>query len=366
MFIKLFRAVIIGLVIATILLMAIPSIRPKGLTDLLDGKKDEQPISYSKAVRRAAPAVIYVYSSGNGSFSQNGRELTALGSGVIMSSNGYIITNRHVVNNVDQIKIALPDELIFDALIVGSDSLTDLAVLKIDAENLPVIPINPQRKAHVGDIVLAIGNPYNLGQTVTQGIISATGRVGLSPTLRQNFLQTDASINHGNSGGALINTEGELMGINTLSFDHSENGFTPEGLGFAIPTELATKIMEKLIRDGRVIRGFIGISTARDLPRIHSNNIDINQIKGLRILQVAAHGPAENAGIQVGDIIISVNDQPVISAAATMDQVAEISPGSIVPVTLLRNEKTMTLHVKIEEYNEGKYITTISKNQQSN
>lgn len=228
--------------------------------------------------------MVYVYSSGTGSFSQNGRELTALGSGVIMSSNGYIITNRHVVNNADQIQIALPDGLIFDALIVGSDSLTDLAVLKIDAENLPVIPINPHRKAHVGDIVLAIGNPYNLGQTVTQGIISATGRVGLSPTRRQNFLQTDASINHGNSGGALINTEGELMGINTLSFDHSENGFTPEGLGFAIPTELATKIMEKLIRDGRVIRGFIGI-TARDLPRIRSNNNDINQIKGLRIFK---------------------------------------------------------------------------------
>ncbi|WP_063654643.1 outer membrane-stress sensor serine endopeptidase DegS [Candidatus Arsenophonus triatominarum] len=355
MFIKLFRAVIVGLVIATILLIAIPSIRPKGLTDLLDGKKDDQPISYSKAVRRAAPAVVYVYSSGTGSFSQNGRELTALGSGVIMSSNGYIITNRHVVNNADQIQIALPDGLIFDALIVGSDSLTDLAVLKIDAENLPVIPINPQRKAHVGDIVLAIGNPYNLGQTVTQGIMSATGRVGLSPTRRQNFLQTDASINHGNSGGALINTEGELMGINTLSFDHSENGFTPEGLGFAIPTELATKIMEKLIRDGRVIRGFIGI-TARDLPRIRSNINDINQIKGLRIFQVAANGPAENAGIQVGDIIISVNGQPVISAAETMDQVAEISPGSIVPVTLLRNEKTMTVHVKIEEYNEGKSL----------
>ncbi|MDR5612588.1 MAG: PDZ domain-containing protein, partial [Arsenophonus sp.] len=141
----------------------------------------------------------------------------------------------------------------------------------------------------------------------------------------------------------------------TLLFDHSENGLTPEGLGFAIPTELATKIMEKLIRDGRVIRGFIGI-TARDLPRIRSNNNDINQIKGLRIFQVAANGPAENAGIQVGDIIISVNDQPVISAAETMDQVAEISPGSIVPVTLLRNEKTMTVHVKIEEYNEGKSL----------
>ncbi|MDR2989277.1 MAG: trypsin-like peptidase domain-containing protein, partial [Providencia alcalifaciens] len=251
---KLLVSVLLGLVTASIIIVAVPSLRPQGLADLLYGKTNSEPVSYNKAVRRAAPAVVYVYSSSKGSFSQSGRELQSLGSGVILSANGYIVTNKHVVDNPDQILVALQDGAIFDAFLVGSDPLTDLAVLKIDAENLPVIPINTKRITHVGDVVLAIGNPYNLGQTVTQGIISATGRVGLSSTRRQNFLQTDASINSGNSGGALINTEGELVGINTLSFSAGQ-GVSSEGLSFAIPTALATKIMEKLIRDGRVVRG---------------------------------------------------------------------------------------------------------------
>lgn len=184
---KLIWAAMLGLLIAMIIIVAVPSLRPQGLADLLYGKIDSEPVSYNKAVRKAAPAVVYVYSSSKGSFSQSGRELKSLGSGVIMSSNGYIITNKHVVDNPDQILVALQDGSIFDALLVGSDALTDLAVLKIDAENLPVIPINKFRVTHVGDVVLAIGNPYNIGQTVTQGIISATGRVGLSSTRRQNF-----------------------------------------------------------------------------------------------------------------------------------------------------------------------------------
>ncbi|SUC79137.1 Serine endoprotease DegS precursor [Providencia stuartii] len=268
-----------------------------------------------------------------------------------MSSNGYIITNKHVVDNPDQILVALQDGSIFDALLVGSDALTDLAVLKIDAENLPVIPINKFRVTHVGDVVLAIGNPYNIGQTVTQGIISATGRVGLSSTRRQNFLQTDASINSGNSGGALINSEGELVGINTLSFSAGQ-GVSSEGLSFAIPTALATKIMEKLIRDGRVIRGYIGI-TARELPQIRTNNNNIDQIKGLRVFQVAPNGPAAKSGILQGDIILSVDNKPAISAAETMDLVAEIRPGSKVPVKILRDGEVKDVDVIIEEIPEG-------------
>lgn len=225
--------------------------------------------------------------------------------------------------------------------------MTDLAVLKIDADNLPVIPINTQRVTHVGDVVLAIGNPYNIGQTVTQGIISATGRVGLSSTRRQNFLQTDASINSGNSGGALINTEGELVGINTLSFTAGQ-GISSEGLSFAIPTALATKIMDKLIRDGRVIRGYIGI-TARELPQIRSNNNNINQIQGLRVFQVAPNGPAAKAGILQGDIILSVDGKPAISAAETMDLVAEIRPGSKTAVQILRDGEIKNIDVIIEE-----------------
>ncbi|OCQ52384.1 Serine endoprotease DegS [Photorhabdus australis subsp. thailandensis] len=349
---KLLRSAFLGFFVAVILLITVPSLRPTELISAItSNSNDKAPFSFNKGVRRAAPAVVNVYSSNMGSFSHQGRENHTLGSGVIMSDRGYILTNKHVINNAGQIIIALQDGHFYEALVVGSDSLTDLAVLKIDAENLPVIPINPNRVAHVGDVVLAIGNPYNLGQTITQGIISATGRVGLSPTRRQNFLQTDASINQGNSGGALINTLGELVGINTLSFDKSENGETPEGLGFAIPTELATKIMQKLIRDGRVIRGFIGI-VSQELPHIHSYNGNINQIQGLRVFQVTPNGPAQKAGIKVGDIITSVNKKPAISAVETMDQVAEIRPGSVVPVTLLRNGKLLSLQVTIEEYGE--------------
>lgn len=344
---KLLLSAMLGLLAALIIIVAVPSLRPQGLADLLYGKTNSEPISYNKAVRLAAPAVVYVYSSSKGSFSQSGRELKSLGSGVIMSSNGYIITNKHVVDNPDQILVALQDGAIFDALLVGSDALTDLAILKIDAENLPVIPINSQRVTHVGDVVLAIGNPYNIGQTVTQGIISATGRVGLSSTRRQNFLQTDASINSGNSGGALINTEGELVGINTLSFTAGQ-GVSSEGLSFAIPTALASKIMEKLIRDGRVIRGYIGI-TARELPQIRSNNNNISQIQGLRVFQVSPNGPADKSGIVQGDIILSVDGKPAISAAETMDLVAEIRPGSKVSVQILREGDIKNIDVIIEE-----------------
>ncbi|HBH63530.1 MAG TPA: outer membrane-stress sensor serine endopeptidase DegS, partial [Erwinia persicina] len=241
MFLKILRSVILGLIVAALLLVAVPGLRLG--SDLLSHSNDstsEEPVSYNTGVRRAAPAVVYVYNRSASGASD------VLGSGVIMDPRGYILTNKHVINDASQIIVNLQDGRYFEAMLVGSDSLTDLAVLKINATNLPVIPINPQRIAHVGDLVMAIGNPYNIGQTVTQGIIGATGRVGLSPSRHQDFLQTDASINRGNSGGALINSLGELMGINTLSFDKSSNGETPEGLGFAIPTKLATKVMEKL------------------------------------------------------------------------------------------------------------------------
>lgn len=262
---KLLRSVLIGLLVGGLLLALMPSLRQWQLAPTTQNDTaDDSPASYNAAVRRAAPAVVNVYNRALNSTSHN--QLT-LGSGVIMDQRGYILTNKHVINDADQIIVALQDGRVFEALLVGSDSLTDLAVLKINATGgLPVIPINPKRTPHIGDVVLAIGNPYNLGQTITQGIISATGRIGLNPTGRQNFLQTDASINHGNSGGALVNSLGELMGINTLSFDKSNDGETPEGIGFAIPFQLATKIMDKLIRDGRVIRGYIGIS-GREIAR---------------------------------------------------------------------------------------------------
>lgn len=352
MFPKLLRSVLLGLVVAGILLVTVPTLRIGG--DFLayrDSSDDQVPVSYNGAVRRAAPAVVNVYNRSANSPADN-LEIRTLGSGVIMDARGYILTNKHVINDADQIIVALQDGRIFEAMLVGSDSLTDLAVLKITASSLPVIPINPKRVAHIGDLVMAIGNPYNIGQTVTQGIISATGRVGLSPSRYQNFLQTDASINKGNSGGALINSLGELMGINTLSFDKSNDGETPEGIGFAIPTALATKIMDKLIRDGRVIRGFIGIS-GREIPQMHGHNSSLDHIQGIVVTNVAPGGPAAKAGLQVNDVITNVNHKPAVSALETMDQVAEIRPGTVIEVEIIRSEQKLTLPVTVQEYPEN-------------
>jgi len=352
MFVKLLRSAVIGLIVAGILLAAVPMLRKKITEPLFERnftQTSEEPVSYNSGVRRAAPAVVNVYNRNMGNSSQNELQIRTLGSGVIMNDNGYILTNKHVINNADQIIVALQDGRVFEALLVGSDSLTDLAVLKINAGNLPVIPINPNRNPHVGDIVMAIGNPYNLGQTVTQGIISATGRIGLSPSGRQNFLQTDASINQGNSGGALVNSLGELVGINTLSFDQSNDGATPEGIGFAIPTALATKVMGKLIRDGRVIRGYIGIS-GREVSPLHGPNSGLDRIQGIVVNEVTANGPAANAGMRVSDVIVNVNNKPAVSAIETMDQVAEVRPGTVIPVEIMRNGDKLTLQVTVQEY----------------
>ncbi|WP_067705920.1 MULTISPECIES: outer membrane-stress sensor serine endopeptidase DegS [unclassified Erwinia] len=349
MFTKLLRSVLLGLVVAGLLLAAVPALRiGSNLISQKDDSADQAPVSYNMAVRRAAPAVVNVYNRSANTTSGN-MGVRTLGSGVIMDPRGYIMTNKHVINDAEQIIVALQDGHFYDAQLVGSDSLTDLAVLKITAPGLPVIPINPKRTAHVGDLVMAIGNPYNIGQTVTQGIISATGRVGLSPSRYQNFLQTDASINRGNSGGALINSLGELMGINTLSFDKSNDGETPEGIGFAIPTALAVKIMGKLIRDGRVIRGFIGI-TVRDRPQPRGADNGLAHIQGIWVTEVAAGGPAAKAGMTGGDVIISVNQQPALSPLETMDQVAEIRPGTVINIEILRDGKKITLPVTVMEY----------------
>lgn len=354
MFAKLLHSIVIGLIVAGLLLVAKPTLLSSRhlFSDNADKTSEQTPASYNKAVRRAAPAVVYVYNRSLSNHSNQGLAIRTLGSGVIMSEKGYVLTNRHVINDAEQIIVALQDGRIYEALLVGSDSLTDLAVLKINAGNLPVIPINPQREPHIGDVVLAIGNPYNLGQTITQGIISATGRISLSSSGRQNFLQTDASINHGNSGGALVNSLGELMGINTLSFDKSNDGETPEGIGFAIPTVLATKVMEKLIRDGRVIRGYIGISGS-DIAPLRSAGSALERIQGIIVTEVAPDGPAAKAGIHGNDVLLSVNNKPALSGIETMDQVAELRPGTQIPVEILREGKHLTLQVTIIEYPEN-------------
>ncbi|MFZ7259763.1 outer membrane-stress sensor serine endopeptidase DegS [Avibacterium avium] len=333
---KIIQSIIIGLLAAGAILLISPSL------------KQGQPLfqkeifSFKDAVRLASPAVVNVYSQSFTSVSGQ-PQITNLGSGVIMAKEGYILTNKHVIQNADQIVVAMQNGRIFEASLIGSDNLTDLAVLKIRADNLPTIP-NTKRKLHVGDVVLAIGNPYNLGQSVSQGIISALGRNAVGDYIgRQNFIQTDASINRGNSGGALINSLGELVGISTLSIGKNANEIA-EGLNFAIPIDLANDVMKKIIRDGRVIRGFLGIQTDVLFSDGQTSS------KGIEITSVRENSPAAKAGLQAGDIMLHFGDVKAESPAQMMNVISNTRPNTTVNMVISRLGKVMTLPVTIEEY----------------
>ena len=270
-----------------------------------------------------------------------------LGSGVIVSEKGYIITNYHVVAKADQIIVALQDGRVAAAQLVGKDRRTDIAILRVEGTNLPVIPQNPNYNAKVGDIVLAIGNPYNLGQTTTFGIISATGRSSISADGRQAFIQTDAAINEGNSGGALVNTQGELVGINTASFQQATELET-YGISFAIPFKLANKIMEKIIADGRVIRGYIGID-GQDITAVTSRLLGNDNVGGIVVLGMDPNGPAADAGFEKQDIILSIDNHKINGRQSVMDIVTDLRPGTTVDVLVLRKGEEITLKVTISE-----------------
>ena len=334
---KLFHSALWGLAAAGVILFAVPRLNNSNIFT------SDDIVSVKNAVRIASPAVVNVYNRSFSSASINDNDqlqVNNLGSGVIMSKDGYILTNKHVIQNADQIVVALQNGNIFEASLVGSDNLTDLAVLKIRANNLSTIPQNSNRQAHVGDVVLAIGNPYNLGQSVSQGIISAVGRNAVGDSVgRQNFIQTDASINRGNSGGALINSAGELIGISTLSIGKTANEIA-EGLNFAIPMDIANDVLYKIIRDGRVIRGYFGVQS----------DISSSNEEGILITGVSPNSPAAKAGIQVGDVILKLNNQEGISAREMMQIIANTKPNVTVPVTVLRLGKLLTLPVTIEEF----------------
>ncbi len=305
-------------------------------------------ISFHNAVRTASPAVVNVYNQAfdvNGSGIASELQLNNLGAGVIMTPTGYILTNKHVIQNADQIIVALQSGAIHSAVLVGSDALTDLAVLKIEAENLPTIPQNEKRLTNIGDVVLAIGNPLNLGQSITQGIVSATGRNALSETGRQNFIQTDASINQGNSGGALVNSAGELIGINTLRLGKTSEELA-EGLNFAIPINLANKVMNKIIKDGRVIRGYFGVNSSLFYS---AKQLGLGE-NGVLITGVADYGPAALAGIKTGDLILRINDIDAESPAQMMELIADAIPGTKMNVLISRDGKTREVQVTIGEF----------------
>ncbi|WP_341502897.1 outer membrane-stress sensor serine endopeptidase DegS [Gallaecimonas sp. GXIMD4217] len=344
------KAVLFGLLIAALLLTLFPELRsPAQQRHSVFREEANLPalLSFSNAVRRAAPAVVNIYSlsiqSGTNLYSrQPNVRPEGLGSGVIMTPQGHVLTNYHVIDGADQIVVALQDGRVLFPELIGTDPATDLAVLAIDAENLPVIPQDASLQPQVGDVVLAIGNPYNIGQTITQGIVSATGRAGMSSTGYQDFLQTDAAINAGNSGGALVNSNGVLVGINTALFHINQRVEVP-GISFAIPYQLAAKVLKQLVTQGRVIRGYLGVSY-----RFERSAVIVGD-RGVEISAVEPGSPAQQAGILVGDLLVAINGERVRNGQHAKDVFAETRPGTRITVTVIRNRQPLQLPVIVGE-----------------
>jgi serine protease Do len=273
-----------------------------------------------------------------------------LGSGVIVTKDGYILTNNHVVENADDIMVALNDGREFNAKAIGRDPKTDVAVLKIENEDLPFLTLTDSDKLEVGDLVLAIGNPFGIGQTVTMGMVSAKGRTLLTGDLGrdryEDFIQTDAAINPGNSGGALVDTEGRLIGINTAII--SETGGNM-GIGFAVPVNLARFVMESIIKDGRVIRGYMGVSI-QDVSDALAKEFKLKDKHGALVGDVTPKSPAEKAGIKSGDVIVEFNGKPVEDSRTLKLRAAQVPPGSKVQVELVRDGTQKTVAVALEEF----------------
>jgi serine protease DegQ len=263
---------------------------------------------------------------------------SSLGSGVIVAAQGFILTNNHVVEGADEIAVMLPGGKVAEARVVGTDPETDLAVLRVEAKGLQPITFADPASVQIGDIVLAVGDPFGVGQTVTQGIVSATGRNRLGINTFENFIQTDAAINPGNSGGALVDTSGHLVGINTAIYSRSGGS---QGIGFAIPVSLARQVMEQIIATGRVSRGWLGVS-ARDV--IHETT---GAAAGAALVAVQRGGPADRAGLRAGDTVLSINGKEVIDTAALINETAALSPGTQAQFKILRGREAVSLAVEL-------------------
>jgi serine protease DegQ len=271
--------------------------------------------------------------------------ITGLGSGVIAAAEGYVLTNHHVVEAADEIAVALADGRRVAATLVGADPETDVAVLRIDARELPVITLGSSDALVVGDVVLAIGNPFDVGQTVTMGIVSAVGRNNLGINRYENFIQTDAAINQGNSGGALVDTAGNLVGLNTAIYSRSGGSI---GIGFAIPTALVTEVMKELIAKGRVTRGYFGIEPVDITPEIVAA-LKLGREQGVVARGVQRNAPAGNAGMEPGDVLLSINDTPVRDTPGMLNQIAQLPPGSVARVRVERDRRQFDLNVTVGE-----------------
>jgi serine protease DegQ len=318
--------------------------------------------SFSAAAQKAMPSVVNVFTSKEikvsshplmedpvfrrffgDRFESQSRRASSLGSGVIVSPEGYILTNHHVIEAADEIKIALSDGREAKARVIGSDPETDLAVVKVDMQALPTMTFGQSDNAQVGDMVLAIGNPFGVGQTVTMGIISALGRTHLGINTFENFIQTDAAINPGNSGGALVDVSGNLIGINTAIVSRTGGSL---GIGFAITTSVATQIMEQIIKSGGVVRGWIGVEV-QDLTPELAESFKRPNTNGALIAGVLKGGPADQAGVKPGDIIVAVEGKPVIDSSGMLNLIAALLPGKAATITVIRNqaEKPITINV---------------------
>lgn len=325
--------------------------------------------SYADLVSRVSPAVVTIRSTERARAAQQfpftddptfreffgdrmpqqqqpPQRVQGVGSGVIVNSEGYILTNHHVVDGALEVKVELTDNRTFTAKLVGSDPPSDLAVLKIDAKDLPTLSLGDSDKVRVGDFVLAVGNPLGIGQTVTSGIVSAKGRAtGLSDGSFEDFLQTDAAINRGNSGGALVNTIGELIGINSQILSPSGGNI---GIGFAIPSNMAKVVMDQLMKTGKVRRGMLGV-TIQSIDSDLAQSLNLPAARGAIVTSVSNDGPAEKAGIKRGDVITAVNKQTVVDNNSLRNLVASIPPGSNVEVTALRNGRDQNFQVALAE-----------------
>ena len=320
--------------------------------------------SFSAAAQKVMPAVVNIFTTSeiknqNNAFMDDPRfrfffgdqfednspqQTSSLGSGVLVSHDGYILTNHHVVEAADQIEVAMADGRKAKGRIIGSDPETDLAVIKIDlGNNLPAITFGQSDQAQVGDIVLAVGNPFAVGQTVTMGIVSAVKRNHLGLNAFENFIQTDAAINPGNSGGALVDINGNLIGINSAIY--SPNGGSL-GIGFAIPVSTAKKIMEQIILTGSVTRGWIGVAVQEITPEL-AESFKLGKTQGVLISEVVRGGPADQAKVKAGDVLTSVDNKPLTDSSSMLETIAALQPGKTVALKLLRNQKAIVVQVKI-------------------
>src|SRR3954468_19102424 len=319
------------------------------------------PGSYNDAVQKATPSVVNIFTSKEirsprhpllndpifrrffGDQPEEAQRASSLGSGVIVSTSGYVITNSHVVEAADEIEVALPDGKKLLAKVVGNDPDTDIAVLRVDGESLPAISFGSSDGLRIGDVVLAIGNPFGVGQTVTHGIVSALGRTGLGINTFENFIQTDAPINPGNSGGALVDASGNLIGINTAIFSRSGGSM---GIGFAIPVSTAKMVLEQIVKSGTVTRGWIGVEVQEISPPM-AESFKLGSTRGALIAGVLRGGPADKAGMKPGDVLVEVEGRPVADPTSMLNLVAALAPGDTARMKLKRAGKDLDASVTV-------------------